>query len=86
MLDSIHSFIGRLGGKKFLVIIFSIVVCLQNGHIITLTDQQLQVIAYLASAFGIGQGICDGLTGGKTSSVAQNHIADTSPVVSKQDV
>jgi hypothetical protein len=75
-LSWIHTLIGRLGGKKFLVALFAIFLLLTNQHIITLTDSQLKMVCDVAAWFGIGQAAADIGTKGLTSSVYQNFIND----------
>jgi hypothetical protein len=65
-----------LGGRKFVVALLALIAVPLSLHSgITLTpDMQekiLTTIATIAGAFSVGQGIADGLSGGKTSSVVQ---------------
>ncbi len=85
-LACIHSLIGRFGGKKFIAMLIAVALALQNGHFITLSDATLKLIMYVNSAFILGQGAADGLSGGATSSVAQNHKADVAVAQASQDV
>ncbi len=68
--------IGRLGGKKFIVALFglvAVVVAAISG--IDIKPYENAFMSVIAS-FLVGQGVADGLSGGKTSSVSASADAD----------
>lgn len=71
------NFIGSIGGKKFVVALLgliAVVVSAKTGIDIKAEtlDTIVTAIGTIAGAYVIGQGVADGLSGGKTSSVVQN--------------
>lgn len=70
-----NGIIGKLGGKKFIVAILgvvAVVVTATTGFEIPpeTLNKVIEAIGMIAGGFGVGQGIADGFSGGKTSSVA----------------
>ena len=64
--------IGKLGGRKWLVALISIVLTGLNNVIgLDLSDKAIASIAGVAAALAIGQGLADGLSNGKTSTVVE---------------
>lgn len=62
------NFIGKIGGRKFLVALFALIAVV----VLALTGVDIapyqDAIIGIAGSFLIGQGVADGLSGGKTSS------------------
>lgn len=70
-----NNFIGSIGGKKFIVALLSliaVVVTAKTGIEVNpdTLNKVIEAIGMIAGGFGVGQGIADGFSGGKTSSVA----------------
>ena len=60
-----NSFIGKIGGRKFILALVAIVVTgLMNG-----LDPETKgwIISVITGGFSVGQGMADGLSKGKTS-------------------
>ena len=75
-----NAFIGSIGGKKFIVALFGLIAVVFTAKTkIEVPPETLNTvltaIATIVGTFGVGQGIADGLSGGKTSSVAANNEA-----------
>ena len=67
--------LGKLGGRKFLVAIFGVVaIGLHNW--LGIQTEAVMTIGGIVSAFLFGQGLADGLSGGATSSTAQQNTAE----------
>jgi len=67
-----NTIIGKLGGKKFIVALLgliAVVVAALTGY--EIAPETLQTVAAIVSSYLIGQGVADGFSGGKTSSVAK---------------
>lgn len=62
--------IGTLGGKKFILAIFSVIAIMANAKL-GMSEQTIMTLGGIVAAFCVGQGVADGLSGGATSSVAQ---------------
>ena len=64
--------LGKLGGRKFLMAVFGIIVVLLHDKLGLDTTATTTVAGGIA-AYILGQGVSDGMTGGATSSVAIAH-------------
>jgi hypothetical protein len=68
-----NTLISRLGGKKLIVALTGVLAVILSTKL-GLSEEQvkhvLDAIALICAAFGVGQGIADGLSGGATSHVA----------------
>ena len=69
------AFLGKVGGRKFVTLILELLFCVAVGFGLDLDkDTKLKIMELSVWAVGIymgSQGIADGLSGGKTSTVAQ---------------
>jgi len=64
------NFLGKLGGRKFVVAVFGVVaIGLHNW--LGINTEAVITLGGVIAAFLFGQGIADGLSGGATSSTAQ---------------
>ena len=61
--------LGKLGGRKFLVAVFSAIAIGLNSWL-GISETVVITIGGIAAAYIFGQGVADGLSGGKTSSTA----------------
>lgn len=62
--------LGKLGGRKFIVAVFSALAVGLNSYF-GISEAAVMTIGGIAASYLLGQGIADGLSGGETSSVAQ---------------
>ena len=63
------SFLGKLGGRKFLMAVFG-VVAIGVHNWLGINTEAVITLGGVIAAFIFGQGIADGLSGGATSSTA----------------
>jgi len=66
------AFLGKVGGRKFILAIISVVVMVLNGALgLDIPESTVQVVGGIVAAFLLGQGLADGMSGGSTSTSAE---------------
>jgi len=66
------AFLGKVGGRKFIVTILGLAAMMVNGLTgVNIDDATVQMIAGIVASFVIGQGVADGLSGGATSTSSE---------------
>lgn len=63
------SMLGKLGGRKFIVAVFSALAVALNAYF-GISEASVITIGGIAASYLLGQGIADGFSGGETSTVA----------------
>lgn len=62
-----RKFLGKVGGRKFIVTILGLVAMIVNGLTgVDIDENTIQMIAGIVASFVLGQGIADGLSKGAT--------------------
>ena len=74
-MGGIQGFIASLGGRKFVAAILGVVAVLLTtkfGYELSegLQTKIIESIGWIVGGYTVGQGVADGLSGGKTSSTA----------------
>ncbi len=66
-----RAFIGKVGGRKFLVAGFSLIAVVVMAVTGIDIEPYKETIIGIAGTYLLGQGVADGLSGGKTSTSAE---------------
>lgn len=61
--------LAKLGGKKFILAIFGVIAVAAHNWL-GIDTEAVMTVGGIVAAYVMGQGIADGFSGGKTSSVA----------------
>jgi hypothetical protein len=74
-MGGVNGFLGKIGGRKFIVALVGLaaVVLTATGVFDVTPELQERVVTaimWIVSAFAAGQGVADGLSGGRTSTTA----------------
>lgn len=66
------NFIGKIGGRKFLMALFgATAIALHNW--LGIDQDSILALGGVVCSYVLGQGLADGMSGGETSSVAQSN-------------
>lgn len=63
------SILGKLGGRKFIVAVFAAIAVGLHSWL-GISEEVVYTIGGIAASYILGQGVADGLSGGRTSSTA----------------
>ncbi|MCZ7646915.1 MAG: hypothetical protein M5U26_16775 [Planctomycetota bacterium] len=65
-----RNFLAKLGGRKFIMAVFGALAIALHGAL-GINEDAVLAIGGIVSAYVLGQGVADGLSAGRTSSVTE---------------